>query len=241
MLGSESDLSTILDNVADGVTVQDRSGRMVYANTAAARVLGFETQAELVATSPTEVLRRFEMFDEAGNAFPPDQLPGRRVLAGEPEATVTLRFRATPTGEERWSSVRASSVTGEDGQVAYAVNVWHDVTAQKRTEFRQAFLAQAGELLASSLDIEATPGEHRPAGRAWTGRLVRGASGPRGWRSRTPCGHARRSGAGRLGAATAGALPAQPQCLHRRAQCHPDEAFGADPVGHRRDAVSGGA
>ncbi len=156
MLDSRDDLAVVLDHVADGVTVQDRSGRLVYANRAAAQVLGFSTPAELLETPTQDILRRFEMFDEIGHPFPLDRLPGRRALAGFEEAAVTIRFRAIPAGDDRWSSVQASPVRDESGGVQFSVNVWHDVTEQKETEIRQVFLAEAGELLASSLDIEAT-------------------------------------------------------------------------------------
>jgi PAS domain S-box-containing protein len=156
MLASHDDLAIVLDNVADGVTVQDRSGRLVYANIAAARTLGFSTQRELLETPIGEILRRFEMFDEDGRPLSPEQLPGRRALQGQAEAAVTLRFRLLPDGEERWSSLRATPILDEAGAVSHAVNVWHDVTEPKRAELRQRFLAQAGELLASSLDVEAT-------------------------------------------------------------------------------------
>jgi PAS domain S-box-containing protein len=156
MLASRDDLSIVLDNVADGVTVQDRSGQLVYANFAAARVLGFASQQELLATPAAEILRRFEIVDEDGQPLPLGKLPGRLALEGLAEAAVTLRFRRLPDGEERWSSVRATPLLDADGRAQYAVNVWHDVTAQKRIEHRQRFLVQAGELLASSLDVEAT-------------------------------------------------------------------------------------
>ena len=156
MLNSQDDLGVVLDNVADGVTVQAQDGRLVYANQAAARVMGFSTQAELLATPTLEILQRFEMFDEAGEPFPLERLPGRRALAGVAEPFVTIRFRTLPHGEDRWASVRATPVKDETGRAIFAVNVWHDVTEQKQAENRQVFLAEAGELLASSLDIEAT-------------------------------------------------------------------------------------
>ncbi len=156
MLALEGDLSIVLDNLADGVTVQNQDGRLVYANIAAARLLGYPTQDALLATRAPEVLARFEMFDIEGQPFPPERLPGRRALQGHVEGAVTIRFRVRPSGEDQWSSVRSTPVTDDDGQVVCAVNVWHDITDQKRTEHRQRFLMQAGELLGSSLDIEAT-------------------------------------------------------------------------------------
>ena len=149
-------LALFLDHVGDGVTVQDPSGRLVYANAAAARNLGFASAAEFLAAPIGEVVGRFALFDEDGQPFPLENLPGRRALQGEPESTVTVRFRVQETGEERWSIIRSSPVLDAEGHVLYAVNVWQDATAQKRAEAAQRFLAEAGEALATSLDVEAT-------------------------------------------------------------------------------------
>jgi PAS domain S-box-containing protein len=149
-------LAIFLDHVGDGVTVQDPSGRLVYANAPAARALGFANAAELLAAPVAEIVGRFALFDEDGQPFPVESLPGRRALQGESESTVTLSFRNQETGEERWSIVRSSPVTDTAGNVLYAVNVWQDATGQKRAEAAQRFLAEAGEALASSLDVEAT-------------------------------------------------------------------------------------
>jgi PAS domain S-box-containing protein len=149
-------LAIFLDHVGDGVTVQDPSGRLVYANAPAARALGFANVAELLAAPVAEIVGRFALFDEDGQPFPVESLPGRRALQGESQSTVTLSFRNQETGEERWSIVRSSPVTDTAGNVLYAVNVWQDATGQKRAEAAQRFLAEAGEALASSLDVEAT-------------------------------------------------------------------------------------
>ncbi len=149
-------LAVILDHVGDGVTVQDPSGQLVYANAAGARALGFATPAELLNTPLAAVVERFTIFDETGLPFPLERLPGRRALRGEIEQTVTVRFRIHATGEERWAAIRSSPVIGESGQVLLAVNVWQDVTERKRDEDAQRFLAEAGEALTSSLDVEAT-------------------------------------------------------------------------------------
>ncbi len=156
MQNATENLAVFLDHVGDGVTVQDPKGRLVYANAAAAQALGFASAAELLAAPVTEVLGQFALFDENGQSFPVENLPGRRALQGEPESAVTLRFRIQKTGEERWSIVRSSPVTDTAGNVVYAVNVWQDTTAQKRVEAVQRFLAEAGEALATSLDVEAT-------------------------------------------------------------------------------------
>jgi PAS domain S-box-containing protein len=150
------DFAAILDHVADGVTYQDASGRLVYANAAAAAALGFSSAGELLATPLPDVLSRYVILDEEGEPLPQEQLPGRRALAGEPEPESTVRFRIIATGQEHWSSLRATPVLDGDGRIRGVVNVWHEVTELKRTEASQRLLAEAGSALAASLDVEAT-------------------------------------------------------------------------------------
>jgi PAS domain S-box-containing protein len=150
------DLAAILDHIADGVTLRDASGRLLYANAAAAHALGFASAAEMLAAPLSEVFSRYVVLDEDGVPIPREQMPVLRALAGEAEPEMTVRFRILATGEERWSSIRAKPVRGPDGRISGVVNVWHDVTDLKRTEGTQRLLAEAGAALAASLDVEAT-------------------------------------------------------------------------------------
>lgn len=138
------------------MTVQDRSGRIVYANPAGVRMIGFETVDELMATPVEQVLERFELFDEAGAPFPIERLPGRQALIGERPQTTVIRFRIRATGEEHFAAVDAAPIIGADGTITHAVNTFHDITAVKRGELTLRFLAEAGDLLATSLDYEET-------------------------------------------------------------------------------------
>jgi PAS domain-containing protein len=79
-------LRVILARVADGITVQDAQGRLLYANDAAARLTGFDSSDELLATPVAEVLQRFEILSEDGKPFPLEGLPGRRVLESSKSA-----------------------------------------------------------------------------------------------------------------------------------------------------------
>ncbi|HEX2091769.1 MAG TPA: ATP-binding protein [Longimicrobiaceae bacterium] len=127
-------LALVLGTIADGVTVQDASGRLVYANEAAARVVGYPSAEAFVAASPQEIFSRFEILDERGAPFPLDHLPGRLVLRGEEAPEATLCWRDRRSGEERWSIVRASPVAGEGGAGRMAVNIFHDVTERMRQQ-----------------------------------------------------------------------------------------------------------
>ena len=69
--------------------------------------------------------------------------------------------------------VKATAVRDGDG-ARLAVNVIEDVTEVKRAELAQRFLAEAGAVLASSLDYEQTLAAGRRAGGPAARRLVRG-------------------------------------------------------------------
>ena len=88
-------------------------------------------------------MSRFEVFDEHGRPFPPDNFPGRRALGGENPPDVLVQFRVRATGEERWSVVKATPILDADGEVLMAINVFEDVTEQKESELRERFLADA--------------------------------------------------------------------------------------------------
>jgi PAS domain S-box-containing protein len=131
---SRDQLEIILRGVADGITAQDPTGRVIYANEAAARMVGYPSARAFVEAPWREVMERFEVQDEEGRPFPLERLPGRRALLGEEGAEEVLRFRVRATGEERWSIVKATPVFDERGNVRLAVNIFRDVTESRRTE-----------------------------------------------------------------------------------------------------------
>lgn len=156
---SRDELEIILQGVADGITVQDPSGRLMYANQAAARISGYPGEDEMLKTPIQQITARFELLDEAGHPFPIEQLPGRLALKGIQKASAVIRFREKTSGEERWSLVRSQPVFDEASRVVMAVNIFHEISDLKRAEINQRILAEAGNLLSTSLDYEKTLSE----------------------------------------------------------------------------------
>jgi PAS domain S-box-containing protein len=147
-------LEIVLEGVADGITVQDRTGNLVFANAAAAKISGFELGAELMSAPASVLAARFEMLDEQGRPFPLEDLPGHRVLRGEKLATALVHVRHRVTRREWWTLIRASAVTALDGTHDLAINIWHDVTEARRQERQAMYLADASAALATSLDVQ---------------------------------------------------------------------------------------
>jgi PAS domain S-box-containing protein len=153
---SRAEVQAILDGIADAVTAQSPEGRLTYANEAAARLLGYESAAALLAAEPAEIRERFEMRDDDGEPIAYARLPGRRALLGERPEPMTVRYRHHGSMEDRWSRVQSTPVFGEDGNVRLAINVIEDITEIKRTEKGHRFLAEASRVLATSLDYDRT-------------------------------------------------------------------------------------
>jgi PAS domain S-box-containing protein len=154
-LTSPEHAESILRHVADAITVQAPNGTLVYANDAAARSLGFESPEELLAAPLSRLMSHYELLDESGGPLQLERLPGRRALAGV-ESELLLRYRIIATGEDRWAVVRGTPVQDEEGEVAFAINIFRDVTEARRAEERLELLTEASEVLASSLDYGRT-------------------------------------------------------------------------------------
>jgi PAS domain S-box-containing protein len=122
------ELTTILHNIGNGITIQDSKGYLVYVNDEAAQQSGFATAQDMINSTPEEIMRRFVMFDEKGSPLSPMDLPGRKVLAGDEPPELTIRFRVVATDEERWAIARSFPIHNADGTVRYAVNVFRDIT-----------------------------------------------------------------------------------------------------------------
>jgi PAS domain S-box-containing protein len=144
-------LEIVFEGVADGITVQDPSGRLVFANTAAAKICGFTTAAELMSTPPAEVVAKFEILDEEGKPVAAQDLPARRVLNGAESASAVLCVRERATQKSWWVQLRATGVPGDDGRPSLAINIWHDVTTEHEQETHTKYLAAATVALGKSL------------------------------------------------------------------------------------------
>ena len=155
-VGDAPDLEEVLRLAADPITVQDAKGRLVYANEAAARQIGFESAEAFVTAPAVTIVARYTLIDESGAPLGLDDLPGRRALrGGEQEPAAVVGFRIQGHGELRWSIVQATPVL-RDGTVRYVINAFQDITRLKQIEDRLRVLADAGAVLADSDNYQDT-------------------------------------------------------------------------------------
>jgi PAS domain S-box-containing protein len=144
-------LDGILGALVEAVTVTDARGKVLYANHAAARLLGVDDADAVLAAEPGELAARFVTTHADGRPVAVDELPSRRVLHGEQPEPLLTRTLVKATGEVRWYVTKATPLRDEDGGLL-AVNIIEDVTQEKEAELRERFLTEAGSALASSLD-----------------------------------------------------------------------------------------
>ncbi len=154
---SKQQLEVILLNIADGISVQDTQGNVVYMNDAGAQLCGYSSSAEVMEIADfqaqrSNTLQRFQMYDEQGNIFPPSDLPGSRALRGELHPQAIVQYRVRESQQSRWSMVKAQPILGEDGQVQLAVTVFSDITEAYEAEKRKdEFIGMASHELKTPL------------------------------------------------------------------------------------------
>ena len=135
---TKNQLEVIFKSVADGISVQDKTGKLYYANDGAAKIIGYPDADALLQAPMKELLGRFEILDEFGKPFDLNNLPGRRALTGEEQSSeVIICYKIKATGELRWSLVKAAPIYDENGKIRFAVNVFHDITEQRQIERRK--------------------------------------------------------------------------------------------------------
>ena len=85
----------------------------VFANPAAARMLGYETSQDAVAASAASIRDRDTIRDEEGRDVGPEAFAGRRALRGEPTEPQTLRGdQRCDRSRELWTRNQARVIEG---------------------------------------------------------------------------------------------------------------------------------
>jgi PAS domain S-box-containing protein len=179
LTGLERRLEATLANLAAAVIVRDPDGRMVFANHAAAELLGAGSVEELFATTSEQLMARFDAYDEQGAQVALRDLPSSMAAHGERPPPMVVRSVNRASGKALWLLHKATPVFDDDGALSLAVNVIEDITREKRAELTQRLLAEAGRELSSSLDYEQTLRDVArlavPDFADWCGVSIRGA------------------------------------------------------------------
>src|SRR5690242_3827934 len=113
------DLNIIVRTVDDGITLSGADGKLIYANDAAALIIGFPTAEQLLACPPAEIMGAFDILDERGNVLPASDIPSRKAVVERRPVQHVVRFRIKATGAERWSIVKSTPSFDADGSLKF--------------------------------------------------------------------------------------------------------------------------
>ena len=153
----EQRLQAILVNLAEAITLTDDDDRIVFANRAAAELLGASTPEDLVDVRQGDLMSRYLFTDERGHELSVEDMPRRRLFAGEAPEPLLFKRVERETGEERWLMSRPAAISDpESGELLFALNVYENITEVKRTQLMESFMAEASRVLASSTDYRDT-------------------------------------------------------------------------------------
>jgi signal transduction histidine kinase len=141
-MAPHSNAGEVIAGIADPLVVQDAGWRFTLINPAAARIL------ESSGRGPADALIGRVVWDVYPEVVGTDFERGMRLAMRD---RVPVTFEAFYPERGEWSQMHCYPL--QDGSL---VTQWRDVTARRQAEEAARYLARASEILASSLDSQAT-------------------------------------------------------------------------------------
>lgn len=123
---AERQYQSLFENALEGIYQSTPDGRFIAANTTLARMLGYESQAELLS-SVTAIERQLYIEEESRREF-------KRVLHEKGEARRFESRIRRKDGTQIWTSENARAVRDEAGQLLYYEGFVEDITERRRAE-----------------------------------------------------------------------------------------------------------
>jgi PAS domain S-box-containing protein len=145
---SEEGFRLLIDSLQDySVFRLSVDGRVSNWNLGAARLKGYSTEEAIG-------LHFSRFFPEEENA---EHVPKRVLRRAEVEGHAEYEGWLVRKDKSRfWGTLTLNAMRDQEGRLRGFSNVARDLTERKRSEKAQAFLAEAGEVLTSSLEYERT-------------------------------------------------------------------------------------
>ncbi|MEG5138077.1 MULTISPECIES: ATP-binding protein [unclassified Microcoleus] len=125
---SESQLKQFIEAVPAGISIHDTSGKVIYLNQTAKRLLGVENIPEATLQEMVEVYQIYRQ----NQPYPTEELPAFRALRAETVLVDDLELHRN--GEIIPLEVRATPIFDAGGNIIYAVNAFADISGRKQSE-----------------------------------------------------------------------------------------------------------
>lgn len=124
-------LSSVLDTIGDGVSVQDMTGQTLVFNPAAIQIIGLDRRNTGVASYPTGF---GSFFPDEKTILPLDQQPMQRALRGLETNHGELFFRSPEKPQGIHLSCTGRPLVASDGTIQGGVVIFRDISQQKHIE-----------------------------------------------------------------------------------------------------------
>ncbi|MFB8787309.1 MAG: AAA family ATPase [Potamolinea sp.] len=144
---SEKRLVQLLEAVPVGVFVIDSQGKPYYANQTAQQILGKGIVPKAKATQLSEIYQAY--LTGTNQLYPTKQQPIVRALKGETTTIDNIEIRQA--GKIIPLEVSATPIFNDQGQIAYAIAAFADITQRKRAEAERVQFTQELALKNTSL------------------------------------------------------------------------------------------
>ena len=147
---SESEKTTILESMSDGLTLIDRNRKIIAANSSACKILGLTKDEILGHDTPTN---SWSYIDELGTLMKPHEFPSSQVLnSGIAVQNVVIGIQYPDDSKIKWLNVSSVPLfeNNQNELPKAVVTTFQDITvlreAQKQNTDNQMKLATASKL-----------------------------------------------------------------------------------------------
>lgn len=148
---SEAWLAATIRNVADGLIATDSQGNIVFMNSPAAKLTGWDC-LEVPGLPLLEVFQVFEEATDLPVLNPLEAINSGRELGSQ--RTFKLVKRGVPDSVPDWIVVEASfSANRDDGRLLGVVVIFRDVTSQRKAEAQSRQLQKMNSLSLMSVGL----------------------------------------------------------------------------------------
>lgn len=141
MYASNEQLKIILDNIADGISVQQPNREFLFVNPAAAQLLGFPSVEAMAMTPITYFRDHFKFMDEHDEPIPFHRMPGQRSFEAKSPQEQAVHLVNHEMNVDHWMVIKSVPVLDEVGNIKLVVNIFRDESLQKQREVEQNRLA----------------------------------------------------------------------------------------------------
>lgn len=154
---SKAQLETILQNVSEGIVVEDFQGTIVYANQTATRIMESLGGRDYTFTRAKDLFAKFKFYDWHGDKVKVAELPGKIALTTGKENSLVVRQQNTKTGTEKWLLIKSRPIKDSHNSFRMSITIVEDITEQIASQNqREMFLGVAShELKTPIMSIKA--------------------------------------------------------------------------------------